>query len=95
VYTVLLVQCSRKCTPAYLSTGISNLLQLAQPEVVLGQLSTYLASWVFSTHYNVYGKHWYSVIGVTKLYRIQLRTVLIYIYVIHTNKLDSKLHCTK
>jgi hypothetical protein len=28
-----------------LTTGISNLLQPAQAEVVLGQLSTYLASW--------------------------------------------------
>jgi hypothetical protein len=28
-----------------LSTGISNLLQPAKAEVVLGQLSTYLASW--------------------------------------------------
>jgi hypothetical protein len=36
---------SRECTPAYLSTGISNLLQPAQAEVVLGHLSTYLASW--------------------------------------------------
>jgi hypothetical protein len=46
----LLVQISRECTPPYLSTGISNLLQPAQAEVVLGQLSTYLASWsaVFS-----------------------------------------------
>jgi hypothetical protein len=44
---VLLVQISRECTPPYLSTGISNLLQPAQAaEVVLGQLSIYLASWV-------------------------------------------------
>jgi hypothetical protein len=43
--SVLLVQISRECTPPYLSTGISNLLQPAQAEVVLGQLSTYLASW--------------------------------------------------
>jgi hypothetical protein len=28
-----------------LSTGISNLLQPAKAEVMLGQLSTYLASW--------------------------------------------------
>jgi hypothetical protein len=41
----LLVQISRVCTPPYLSTGISNLLQPAQAEVVLGQRSTYLASW--------------------------------------------------
>ncbi len=41
----LLVQISRECTPPYLSTGISNLLQPAQAEVVLGQRSTYLASW--------------------------------------------------
>ncbi len=33
------------CTPPYLFTGISNLLQPAQAEVVLGQRSTYLASW--------------------------------------------------
>jgi hypothetical protein len=39
------VQISRECTPQYLSTGISNLLQPAQAEVVLGQCSTYLASW--------------------------------------------------
>jgi hypothetical protein len=32
-----------------LSTGISNLLQPAQAEVVLGQLSMYLASWVLAT----------------------------------------------
>ncbi len=41
----ILVQSSRECTLSYLSTGISNLLQPAQAEVVLGQLSTYLASW--------------------------------------------------
>jgi hypothetical protein len=44
--SVLLVQISWKCTPPYLSTGISNLLQPAQAEVVLGQISWYLASWV-------------------------------------------------
>ncbi len=38
------MQSSRECTQSYLSTGISNLLQPAQAEVVLGQLSTYLAS---------------------------------------------------
>jgi hypothetical protein len=38
----VLVQISRECTPPYLSTGISNLLQPAQAEVVLGHLSTYL-----------------------------------------------------
>jgi hypothetical protein len=42
---IMLELISRECTPAYLSTGISNLLQPAQTEVVLGQLSTYLASW--------------------------------------------------
>jgi hypothetical protein len=42
----MLVQISRECTLPYLSTGISNLLQPAQAEVVLGQLSIYLASWV-------------------------------------------------
>ncbi len=41
----MLVQISWECTPPYLSTGISNLLQPAQAEVVLGQRSTYLASW--------------------------------------------------
>jgi hypothetical protein len=39
--TVILVQSSRECTLPCLSTGISNLLQPAQAEVVLGQLSTY------------------------------------------------------
>jgi hypothetical protein len=39
------VHCSRECTPLYISTGISHLLQLAQAEVVLGQHSMYLASW--------------------------------------------------
>jgi hypothetical protein len=43
---VILVQISRECTPPYLSSGISNLLQPAKAEVVLGQPSTYLASWV-------------------------------------------------
>jgi hypothetical protein len=41
----LLVQISRECTPPYRLTGISNLLKPAQAEVVLGQRSTYLASW--------------------------------------------------
>jgi hypothetical protein len=41
----MLVQISWECTPPYLSIGISNLLQPAQAEVVLGQPSTYLASW--------------------------------------------------
>ncbi len=44
----MLVQISWECTPPYLSTGISNILQPAQAEVVLGQLSTYLASWAVS-----------------------------------------------
>ncbi len=44
--SALLVHCSRECTPPYLSTGISNLLQPAQAEVVWGQHSMYLASWV-------------------------------------------------
>ncbi len=45
--SVLLGRRSREytCTPLYLSTGISQ-LQPAQAEVVLGHLSTYLASWV-------------------------------------------------
>ncbi len=46
----MLVQISWECTPLYLSTGISNLLQPAQAEVVLGQLSTYLASWFLSAN---------------------------------------------
>jgi hypothetical protein len=41
----LLVQISRECIPPYLSTGISNLREPAQAEVVLGQRSMYLASW--------------------------------------------------
>jgi hypothetical protein len=40
----MLVQSSKECTPPYLSSGISNLLQPAQAEVVLGQLFAYLAS---------------------------------------------------
>jgi hypothetical protein len=39
------MQISWECTPPYLSTGISNLLHPSQAEVVLGQPSTYLASW--------------------------------------------------
>jgi hypothetical protein len=46
----MLVQISKEWSPPYLSTGISNLLQPAQAEVVLGQLSTYLASWVTHLH---------------------------------------------
>jgi hypothetical protein len=42
--SMMLVQSSKECTPPYLSTGISNPLQQAQAEVVLGQLSAYLAS---------------------------------------------------
>jgi hypothetical protein len=49
--SILLVQISRECTPPYLSTGISNLLQPAQAEVVLGQHSMYLASWVVAHNY--------------------------------------------
>ncbi len=45
------VQSSREGTPPYLSTGISNLLQPAQAEVVLGQLSTHLASWCLPAIY--------------------------------------------
>ncbi len=51
----MLVQCSRECTPPYLSTGISNLLQPAQAEVVLGQRSTYLASCGISLIFYGYG----------------------------------------
>ncbi len=40
-----LVHGSRECTPSEPSTGISNLLQPAQAEVVLGQFSSFLASW--------------------------------------------------
>jgi hypothetical protein len=56
------VQISRECTPPYLSTGISNLLQPAQAEVVLGQLSMHLASWVLlpaaeeADYYVIYSK---------------------------------------
>jgi hypothetical protein len=39
------VTISWEFTPPYLSSGISNLLQPAQTEVVLGQLSTYVDSW--------------------------------------------------
>jgi hypothetical protein len=42
------VLCNREGTQPYLSTGMSNLLQPAQAEVVLGQLSMYLASWVLT-----------------------------------------------
>ncbi len=38
--SVLLVHRSRECTPPYLSTGTSHLLQLAQAEVMLGQHSS-------------------------------------------------------
>jgi hypothetical protein len=37
--SVLLMRYSRESTPPYLSSGISNLLQPAQAEVVLGQRS--------------------------------------------------------
>jgi hypothetical protein len=40
----MLVQISRESIPPDLSAGISNLLQPAQAEVLLGQLSAYLAS---------------------------------------------------
>jgi hypothetical protein len=43
---VQLAHSSRECIPPDLSTGISNPPQPAQVEVVLGQLSMYLASWV-------------------------------------------------
>jgi hypothetical protein len=53
------VQSSRECTPSYLSTGISNLLQPAQAEVALGQLSTYLASWEQTVKIHIVeGKQW-------------------------------------
>jgi hypothetical protein len=48
----MLVQISWECTPPYPSTGISNLLLPAQAEVVLGQLSTYLATWVHPKRLN-------------------------------------------
>ncbi len=54
--SVLLGHHSRGCTPAYLSTGISNLLQPTQAEVVLGHLSTYLASWVQQLYCTVHGQ---------------------------------------
>jgi hypothetical protein len=49
--SVLLGHCSRECTQAYLSTGISNLPQPAQGEVVLGHFSTNLASWSYTLLY--------------------------------------------
>ncbi len=49
------MQISRECTPPYLSTGISNLLQPAQAEVVQSQPFTYLASWVEPTVCAVHG----------------------------------------
>ncbi len=45
---VLLVHHSRECAPPYLSTRISNPLQLGQTEVVMGQSSMYLASWLLT-----------------------------------------------
>jgi hypothetical protein len=63
------VHCSSECTPPDLSTGISNLLQPAQAEVVLGHLSTYLASWIIDS----WGK---SVRTTILLY------IYIYIYVL-------------
>jgi hypothetical protein len=53
--SVQLVLSSRECTPPYLSTGISNLLQPAQARVVLGQLSTYLTSWVATVIFHIIG----------------------------------------
>ncbi len=50
----MLVEISRECTSPYLSTGISNLLQPAQTEVVLGQRSTYLASWAKTLVQNIF-----------------------------------------
>ncbi len=47
----MLVQISWERTLPYLSTGISNLLQPAQAEAVLGQRCTYLASWI-ATNYS-------------------------------------------
>jgi hypothetical protein len=47
---VMLVPISWEYTPPYLSTRISNLLQPAQAEVVLGQRSMYLASWGLATN---------------------------------------------
>jgi hypothetical protein len=52
--SVLLAHRSSECTPSYQSTGISNLLQPAQAEVVLGQLSTHLASWVSTEYTGLY-----------------------------------------
>jgi hypothetical protein len=51
------VQISMECTLPYLSTGILNLLQPAQAEVVLGQLSRYLASWGVIPYLHTYVQH--------------------------------------
>jgi hypothetical protein len=53
----LLVQSSRECTPSDLSTGISNLLQPAQAEVMLGQPSKYLASWNWTNNTSFWRRH--------------------------------------
>ncbi len=57
----MLVQISWECTPPYLSIGISILLQPAQAEVVLGQLSAYLASWMDTEAKTVYFSTLYTV----------------------------------
>jgi hypothetical protein len=63
----MLVQVSRECTPEYISTGISNLLQPAQAEVVLGHLSTYLASWLIPCIVSVHTVHYvYSAYDTDK-----------------------------
>ncbi len=56
------MQISRECTPPYLSTGISNLLQPAQAEVVLSQRSTYLASWVYTQSLLTIGRSSYTAV---------------------------------
>jgi hypothetical protein len=64
------VQISRECTPPYLPTGISNLLQPAQAEVMLGQLSAYLASWkeTYPTFVSPSSRYWFSAILEKKIY---------------------------
>ncbi len=60
----MLVQITWECTPPYLSTGISNLLQPAQVEVVLGQPSTYLASWLQPEDYKMCEKVRHHVVFI-------------------------------
>jgi hypothetical protein len=53
--SVILMHSSRECTPPYLSTGISNLLQPAQAEVVLGPALYVFSLLVHNHHPSVTG----------------------------------------